>query len=206
MELEKIQQALRDSKLDGWLFYDFHNRDPIAYRVLGMDFGKFTSRRWFYFIPANGEPVRLAHKVEPTKLDSLPGRKELYLGWKELHQVLPQILRPAKKIAMQFSPLAAIPYVSTVDGGTIELVKSLGFEIASSADLVQTFEAVIDEAGYRSHLAAGEKMQMIKDQAFGKIGEFIKAGKPLTEYELQQWMERDGWARLNGIKSGTKKG
>ncbi|MBW1870557.1 MAG: M24 family metallopeptidase [Deltaproteobacteria bacterium] len=188
MELEKIQQALRDSKLDGWLFYDFHNRDPIAYRVLGIDFGKFTSRRWFYFIPAEGEPVRLAHKVEPTKLDRLPGRKEMYLGWKELHQVLPEILKPAKKIAMQFSPLAAIPYVSTVDGGTIELIKSLGFEIASSADLVQTFEAVIDEAGYRSHLAAGEKMQLIKDQAFAKIGEFIRAGKRLTEYELQQWM------------------
>jgi Xaa-Pro dipeptidase len=188
MDLTRIQKELSDAKLDGWLFYDFHNRDPIAYRVLGMDFGKFTSRRWFYFIPAKGDPVRLAHKVEPTKLDSLPGSKRTYLGWKELHQVLPEVLGGAKRIAMQYSPLAAIPYVSTVDGGTVELIKSLGFEVASSADLVQTFEAVIDDAGYRSHLAAGEKMQKIKDEAFAKIGEFVSEGKSLTEYELQQWM------------------
>jgi Xaa-Pro aminopeptidase len=188
MNLDKIQQALQDSGLDGWLFYDFHNRDPIAYRVLGMDFGKFTSRRWFYWIPAKGEPVRLAHKVESTKLDSLPGKKVMYLGWKELHKTLPEILSGAKKVAMQFSPLAAIPYVSTVDGGTVELVKSLGFEVVSSADLVQTFEAVIDAAGYQSHLDAGDKIQKIKDQAFARIGEFIKDGKSLSEYELQQWI------------------
>jgi Xaa-Pro aminopeptidase len=188
MNLERIQSELTAADLDGWLFYDFHNRDPIAYRVLGLDFGKFTSRRWFYFIPGQGQPIRLVHKVEPTKLDSLPGQKRLYLGWKELHQVLPEVLGGAKKVAMQFSPLAAIPYVSTVDAGTIELVRSLGVEVASSADLVQTFEAVIDEAGYQSHLQAGEKIQRIKDQAFERIGEFIKSGEQLTEYELQQWI------------------
>jgi len=188
MNLESIQSELQKSGLDGWLFYDFHNRDPIAYRVLGMDFGKFTSRRWFYFIPAKGEPVRLAHKVEPTKLDTLPGAKRTYLGWKELHAVLPEILGDAKKVAMQFSPLASIPYVSTIDGGTIDLVRSLGYEVVSSADLVQTFEAVIDEAGYRSHLEAGEKIQRIKDEAYAKIGDFIAEGKRLTEYELQQWI------------------
>jgi len=188
MELERIQKELDLAGLDGWLFYDFHNRDPIAYRVLGMDFGKFTSRRWFYFIPRQGQPVRLAHKVESTKLDALPGEKRTYLGWKELHQVLPEVLGGAKRVAMQFSPMAAIPYVSTIDAGTVELVRSLGVEVCSSADLVQTFEAVIDEAGYQSHLVAGEKIQKIKDQAFQMIGDFLKEGKPLSEYELQQWI------------------
>ncbi len=198
MEIEKIQQALRDAGLDGWLFYDFHNRDPIAYRVLGMDFGKFTSRRWFYFIPASGAPRRLVHRVEPRKLDSLPGEITMYLSWKELHQSLPVVLGDAKRIAMQFSPLAAIPYVSTVDGGTIDLVRGLGYEVVSSADLVQAFEAVIDEQGYRSHLEAGEKMQRIKDGAFEMIGEFVRDGKKLSEYDLQQWIvERYNQEGLN---------
>ncbi len=188
MDLNRIQSELAKAGLDGWLFYDFHNRDPIAYRVLGMDFGKFCSRRWWYWIPAEGEPVRLAHKVEPTKLDSLPGDKRLYLSWRELHASLGEILKGANKVAMQFSPEAAIPYVSTVDGGTVELVRSLGVEVVSSADLVQTFEAVIDEAGYQSHLAAGEKIQAIKDGAFARIQEFLAKGEELTEYALQRWI------------------
>ncbi len=188
MDLKRIQQELKSAALDGWLFYDFHNRDPIAYRVLGLDFGKFTSRRWWYWIPSTGEPVRLVHKVESTKLDTLPGEKRLYLGWRELHQALKEILAGKKKIAMQFSPQAAIPYVSTVDGGTVELIRGLGKDVHSSADLVQTFEAVIDEDGYRSHLAACEKIQAIKDQAFSRIGEFIRAGRRLSEYDLQQWI------------------
>ncbi len=188
MDLKRIQFELTRAGVDGWLFYDFHNRDPIAYKVLGLDFGKFTSRRWWYWIPSQGEPVRLVHKVEATKLDGLPGQKRLYLGWAELHDALASTLAKAKKIAMQYSPQAAIPYVSTVDGGTIDLISGLGVEVVSSADLVQTFEAVIDRAGYESHLAAGEKIQKIKDQAFERIGQFLQAGKRLTEYELQQWI------------------
>jgi Xaa-Pro dipeptidase len=188
MDIARIQAALREAKIDGWLFYDFHNRDSIAYRILGMDFGKFTSRRWFYFIPAEGEPQRLAHKVEPTKLDALPGKKRMYLGWKELQETLPEVLKGCKRVAMQYSPQAAIPYVSTVDAGTVELVRGLGVEVVSSADLVQAFEAVIDEDGYRSHLEAGEKIQRIKDGAFLRIGEFIRSDQPLTEYDLQQWI------------------
>ncbi len=188
MDLNRIQKELQEAELDGWLFYDFHNRDPIAYRVLGIDFGKFTSRRWFYFIPAQGEPVRLAHQVEPTKLDALPGKKETYLGWRELHQDLARILAGAKRVAMQYSPTGAIPYVSTVDGGTVDMIRSLGVEVVTSADLVQTFEAVIDDAGYQTHLKAGEKIQTIKDQAFTLIGDFVRTDKRLTEYDLQQWI------------------
>ncbi len=190
MELERIQKALAEAGMDGWLFFDFHNRDPIAYRVLGLNCGEFTSRRWFYWIPAKGEPVRLVHRVEPTKLDDLPGEKRLYLGWKELHETLPEVLGSAKKVAMQFSPLSAIPYVSTVDGGTVDLIRSMGVDVVSSGDLVQMFESTIDEEGFKSHLEAGEKIQHIKDDAFKRIGDFIRSGRKLTEFEMQQWMVR----------------
>jgi Xaa-Pro dipeptidase len=189
MDLKKIQQSLKAFKLDGWLFYDFHNRDPIAYRVLGLDFGKFTSRRWFYFIPVEGDPVGLVHRVEPRKLDSLPGKKVRYLSWETLHDSLKRILgSPPKKIAMQYSPMNHIPYVAMVDAGTVELVKHFGYEVVSSADLVQIFEAVIDEAGYNAHREASRLIYQIKDEAFAEIEKGLKTGKKITEYDIQQFI------------------
>ncbi|MCK4235508.1 MAG: M24 family metallopeptidase [Candidatus Krumholzibacteria bacterium] len=190
MNLEAIQKALKEKGMDGWLFYDFHNRDHLAYRVLGLDLNKMTSRRWFYFIPAEGEPVRLAHRVEKTKLDSLPGRKVLYHPWEELHRSLKDILGGPKVIAMQYSPLNNIPYVSIVDGGTVELIRSFGHEVVSSADLVQQFEAVIDEKGYQSHLKAGDIIQHIKNEAFTEIGKALGESRRLTEYELMRFILR----------------
>jgi len=183
-DIARIQNELRAAGMDGWLLYDFHNRDAIAYRVLGMDFGKFTSRRWFYWIPAQGDPVRLVSRVEPTRLDVLPGRKLSYLSWRELHARLKEVLGSCKKVAMQYSPTANIPYVSTVDGGTIDLVRSLGFEVVSSAGLVQIFESLLNEDAYQSHVQAGERIQRIKDQAFAHIGTELKAGRTLTQYEV----------------------
>ncbi|MDD3642855.1 MAG: M24 family metallopeptidase [Candidatus Krumholzibacteria bacterium] len=190
MDIKAIQDALTDKWIDGWLLYDFHNRDHLAYRILGLDFNKMTSRRWFYYIPAAGEPVRLAHRVEPSKLDSLPGRKVFYHRWEELHTRLGEILGEPKSIAMQYSPLCNIPYTSIVDGGTIELIRSLGHEVVSSADLVQLFEAIIDEKGYRSHLKAGEIIQRIKNEAFAEIGKAIAGGKKLTEYDVARFILR----------------
>lgn len=189
-DIARIQEEVRAAGADGWLLYDFHNRDAIAYHVLGLDYGKFTSRRWFYWIPASGEPVRLCHKVESTKLDRLPGAKRLYLSWRELHASLKEVLGPARKVAMQFSPLANIPYVSVVDGGTIDLVRSLGYEVVSSAGLVQTFQAVLDDAAYQSHVAAGEKVQRIKDEAFALVAAELGAGRALTQYDVQQFIVR----------------
>jgi len=189
-DIARIQKELRAAGADGWLLYDFHNRDQIAYHVLGLEFGKFTSRRWFYWIPTKGQPVRLCSKVESTKLDSLPGEKKLYLSWRELHASLKAILGPAKKVAMQFSPMANIPHVSIVDGGTVDLVRSLGYEVVSSAGLVQTFQAILDEAAYRSHVAAGERVQRIKNDAFALIGSELRAGHTLTQYDLQQFIVR----------------
>ncbi len=186
MNLSAIQQSLRKAGVDGWLFCDFHHRDLMAYRILGLDTAGFTSRRWFYFVPTDGEPVKLSHRVEPRKLDPLPGRQEFFLAWTELHEQLRAALGGPKRIAMQYSPLNAIPYVSVVDAGTVELVRSFGHEVVSSADLVQEFEAVIDDAGYRSHVEAGEWVQQVKDEAFAMMGDALRAGKKVTEFEVKE--------------------
>ncbi len=188
MDVNAIQEALKEQGVDGWLFYDFHNRDHLSYRILDMDFNKMTSRRWFYFIPAKGEPVRLVHRVESSKLDSLPGRKALYHPWEELHENLKEILGEPKTIAMQYSPFNNIPYVSIVDGGTLELIRSFGHEVVTSADLVQRFEAVIDEKGYQSHIKAGKAVHQIKNQAYAKIAEELNAGRKVTEYDIMKFI------------------
>jgi Xaa-Pro dipeptidase len=191
MDCSAIQDALKQAGLDGWLFCDFHNRDPISYRVLGLDYGKFTSRRWYYFIPVLGEPTALVHKVEPTKLDPLPGKKVFYLAWTELHRLIKETLGTSgRKIAMQYSPGNAVPAVSTVDAGTIELLRGFGYDIVSSADLVQQFEAKIDEAGYASHLEASELIYRIKDEAFAEIEKGLKSKRTVTEFDIQRFILR----------------
>ena len=181
MDVAAIQQALRKAAFDGWLFCDFHNRDLMAYKILGLDEKSHTSRRWFYFVPSEGQPIKLSHKVEAGKLDSLPGEQQHYLPYTELHEKLAAILAGSKQVAMQYSPMNNIPYVSVVDGGTIDLVRSLGYEVVSSAGLVQTFQAVLDEAAFESHVEAGNRVQRIKDEAFALMGEELKAGRTLTQ-------------------------
>jgi Xaa-Pro dipeptidase len=190
MDLERIQAALKDAGVDGWLLYDFHNRDVLAYRILGMDPDKFTSRRWFYLIPADGEPTKLVSKVEPTKLDELPGSKEFYLSWRELHAKVGDLLAATPKVAMNYSPLNNSPHVSMVDAGILDLVRKSDVEIVSAADLIQTFEALLDDAAYHSHLEAAEKVDQIRIQAFDEIGRRLRAGDAPTEYEIQQFIVR----------------
>ncbi|PIS30204.1 MAG: hypothetical protein COT43_02200 [Candidatus Marinimicrobia bacterium CG08_land_8_20_14_0_20_45_22] len=188
MDLEKIQSEICKQKIDGWLFYDFHNRDAMAYRILGLELNKLTSRRWYYFIPADGQPVRLVSSVEATKLDALPGEKMVYRSYEQQHALIRKMLRNSRRIAMQYSPTNNIPYISMVDAGTIELLRSFGVEIVTSANLVQTFEAIIDKEGYRLHRQAGEKVQRIKDEAFALIDRTIRAKEKITEYEVQQFI------------------
>ena len=188
MDLDRIQKAVSKKNIDGWLFYDFHHRDAMAYHILGLDISKFTTRRWFYFIPAKGDPIRVVSAVEAKKLDSLAGEKKIYRSWEELHNILREILGNVNQVAMQYSPENNIPYVSVVDAGTVELIRSFGVQIVSSADLVQTFEAVIDQVGYEAHLEAGEKVQKIKDEAFELIRKKVTEGEPITEYEAQQYI------------------
>ncbi|MEW5806636.1 MAG: M24 family metallopeptidase [Acidobacteriota bacterium] len=188
IDIKLVQQEIRKRGMDGWLFYDFHNRDAMAYRILGLEFNKFTSRRWYYLIPAQGEPRKLVSGVESSKLDPLQGQKIIYRSWREQHRLLKELLKGCTKIAMQYSPTNNIPYISMVDAGTIELIRSLGVEVVSSADLVQIFEAIIDEKGYQAHLQAGLKVQKIKDEAFDFIGHKIRRGERVTEYEVQQFI------------------
>ena len=191
MKLEKIkeiQTELRKAKIDGWLFTDFHNRDPINYRILELDYGKFTSRRWFYFIPAEGVPKKLVHKVEASKLESLPGEKYTYLSYQQQREMLKLILGTVKTIAMNYSPFNYIPYVSNLEAGLKELIEDCGYKIVSAANLIQRFEAVIDQNGYLLHKKAAELIAKIKDQAFEEIKRAIKEGRKLTESQLQHFI------------------
>jgi Xaa-Pro aminopeptidase len=196
VNIPEIQSELRASKIDGWLFYDHHHRDPIAAHVLGLTNGLVT-RRWFYFVPAKGEPRKLVHRIEQGSLDVVPGKKFVYSGWEELHKLLPKLLSGSKKIAMQYSPENNIPYIGLVDAGTIELVRKLKKKIISSADLVQRFEASWTPEQLESHLAAGKIIDRVTREAFTRAAAAVRDGKPLTEYELQQWMV--GQFRENGV-------
>jgi len=189
-DIARIQQEIKAVGADGWLFYDFRNRDQIAYQILGLDFGKFTTRRWFYYIPASGEPVRVVSAVEAGKLDPLPGRKIIFRSWRDLHDGLKNALGGARKVAMQYSPMGNIPYVSIVDAGTVELLRSFGYEIVSSALLVQTFQAVLSDEALATHVEAGRRVQKIKDEAFARIGSELRAGRTITPYDVQQFIAR----------------
>jgi Xaa-Pro aminopeptidase len=186
-DINAIQKALRSQKLDGWLFYDILHRDPIAYRVLGLDHA-LAKRRWFYMIPAKGAPRKLVHRVEPGALDSLPGEKILYAAADELARNLKRLVGRAKKVAMQYSPKNLIPYISLVDAGTVELIRAQGCKVVSSADLVQQFEAAWTPEQLESHRAAGKAIDRITRAAFDEAAQRARAGKSFTEYDLQQWM------------------
>jgi Xaa-Pro dipeptidase len=187
VDIPEIQKDLRAAKLDGWLFYDFRGRDPIAHRILDLPAGMRT-RRWYYFVPAKGTPKKLVHKIEAAALASLPGDTLYYAGQKELRDNLKKALGKSKKVAMQYSPKNAIPYVAMVDAGTVELVKSLGPKVLTSADLVQKYEACWSKKQLESHMAAARAIDVIVKEAFAHAASCIKAKKPLTEYDLQQFI------------------
>jgi Xaa-Pro dipeptidase len=186
MNLPAIQAALRERNLDAWLFYDHHHRDPIAYRVLGVPASLMVTRRWFYLVPASGEPVKLVHKIEAGHLDTLPGSKLTYAGWQELFAKIKTMLAPHRDIAMQYSPNNSVFTVSLVDAGTIEIVRGLGKNVVSSADLVALFEGTFTEEQIQSHFSARDAIDTITAAAFQEIGRRARNGGT-TEYAIQQW-------------------
>src|SRR5579859_1235274 len=187
MNLDRLQSALRERKFDAWLFYDHHHRDPIAYRVLGLREDVMVTRRWFYLVPAQGEPQKLVHRIEAGHLDSLPGAKRSYSSWQELQQNLKEMVTPYPNLAMQYSPQNAIPYVGLVDAGTVELVRSFGVNVLSSGDLVSQFEAVLSEEQIASHYVARDAIDRITAEAFKVIGERVRNGGT-HEFEMAQWI------------------
>ena len=186
-QLHEIQSDLRAAKLDGWLFYDFRGRDPIGHRILDLPNGMRT-RRWFYFIPAKGTPKKLVHRIETESLATLPGDTLYYAAQTELRSNLKKMFGRAKTVAMQYSPKNAIPYVAMVDAGTVELVKSCGVKVATSADLVQKYEACWTPGQLQSHLVAGKEVDRIVREAFSLAAKGVREKGPLTEVALQKWI------------------
>ena len=195
MNLESIQSELRKQNLDGWLFFDHHLRDPLSYRVLGLHVTKGPTRRWYYMIPAHGEPKGMVHRIERDQLASLPGHKIAYSRWTEQIGALGTLTAGMKHVAMQYSPMCAVPYVSMVDAGTIELVRSLGIDVVSSAELIQIFEARWPAEALESHLEAGRRVDRVRAAAFDLIRERTRNGAPLQEVEVQKFV-RDGFAKV----------
>jgi len=206
MNLETVQAAICEAGFDGWLFYDHHHRDPIAGRILGLDETAHITRRWYYYVPAAGEPRKLVHRIEQGRLDSLPGSKAHYSSWQELAAGLEAMLFDARRIAMQYSPNNAIMYVSMVDAGTVEFLRGLGKEIVSSADLVSQFEAVLNEEQVASHGAAQMAIDTVLAEGWREMGRRLRPspGSPCTytEFDHVQWlseaMRREGLVWENG--------
>lgn len=200
LPIPAVQRALKTDGLDGWLLYDFHGSNPIATRLTDLaNSTKLATRRWYYLVPAEGQPRGLVHAIERHNLDGLPGDKRPYSGREQLEAGLKELLRGMKRVAMEYSPGNAIPYVSRVDAGTVEAVRQLGVEVVSSGDLVQRFEAVWSDEALATHRAASERLYRIKDRAFALLGD--RAGRGLSEFEVQQAML--GWFAEEGLISDS---
>jgi Xaa-Pro dipeptidase len=185
-DLSAIQSAIRQQGLDGWLLYDFRGLNVLARRILGFREGVFLSRRWFYFVPAHGEPRKLVHRIEPHALDLVPGPSQIYLRWQELEAGVAALVKGARKIAMEYVARNANPYISRVDGGTIELVKTCGVEIVPSGDLIQLFEACWDDEQWAMHLEAAKHTRSAYDAAFAFIAENVRTKGQVMETGLQK--------------------
>jgi Xaa-Pro aminopeptidase len=203
LNISDVQQALKADGIDAWLLYDFRGLNPIAVDVTGAgrQGGHLATRRWFYLIPASGEPRGLVHAIEKNTLAHLPGSSERYAGRSELEAGLRKLLAGVGKVAMEYSPGCAIPYVARVDAGTIELVRQSGATVVSSGDLVQRFSSVWDAAAIATHRTASEKLYRIKDRAFDAVARRLGERVPTSEYDIQQLMT--GWFEEEGLVSDS---
>ena len=198
LDIGAVQKALKAEHLDAWLLYDFQGSNPVSYRLAGMGgAGHLATRRWFYLIPQSGEPKALVHAIERHNLDHMPGSKIVYAGRAELQSGLTKLVGGLTRIAMEYSRNNAIPYVSRVDAGTVELIKSIGPDVVSSGDLIQQFEARWSDTQIATHRVASEKLYRIKDQAFEEIARRLRDKVTTTEYDIQQTMV--GWFTEEGL-------
>ena len=208
MDMVGVQAALQAAGLDGWLFYDHHMRDPLAYRILGLGAPPLVSRRWWYFIPAQGMPQKLVHRIESGRLDALPGTKCEYSTWQQMEAGVERMLAGATNLAMQYSPRNAVMYLGLVDAGTIEMLRGMGKTIVSSADLVSRFEAVLTPAQVASHGVAQRAIDVILAEAWLELGRRVRSGGTdefaMVQY-LQQAMQQQGleWEHGPNVSAGA---
>jgi Xaa-Pro aminopeptidase len=188
VNLQAIQEILASLELDGWLLYDFRGANPVARRIAGLGDDRFATRRWFGLVPAAGEPVWLHHAIEAHLFVHLPGRRVPFVGYRELQERLRDLLKGVRKVAMEYVPGGAIPYVSRVDAGTIELVRAAGPQVVSSADLVQHFEARWSDEGLASHRRAARGLKEVLKATFDEVAAAVRGGRPLTEHSVQRFM------------------
>jgi Xaa-Pro dipeptidase len=188
MDIGAVQVALREREIDGWLLYDFHGSNPIARRLVGVAGEGMTTRRWFYFVPQSGAPQGLVHAIEPQALSDAPGERIVYTSWRDLELGLQRLLQGRQRVAMEYSPGGAIPYVSRVDAGTIELVRRSGVEVVSSANLIQVFEARWSARQKALHDQAARLVLATKDDAFSLVARQLRSGAPVRESELQAFV------------------
>ena len=186
--ISAIQATLKNYNIDGWLLYNFRQSNVFASKLLELPPHLTQMRRYFYFIPAQGTPQKLVHGIEQYNLDHLPGNKTVYVSWQSLRDGLKKALSGVTSVAMEYSPNNAIPYVSKVDAGTVELIRSFGVEVVSSADIVQYFEARWTDEQRADQFETSKVLRKTVDVAFGFIGERLRAGQKVTEYDVQQRM------------------
>ena len=184
-DLSSIQRSLKEFGLDGWLLYDFRGSNVLARRVLDLEARPPGSRRFFYMIPAEGEPKKLVHAIETRTLDHLPGSRTIYLAWQELEAALGELIDQKKRIAMEYAADLTNPYVSKVDAGTVEFLRGLGVEIVSSGDLIQLFEATWDEQQWKQHQQAEKVTTAAFDLAWKLIAARTRDGGSIRETEVQ---------------------
>ncbi len=186
-DLTAVQGLLAVQRLDGWLLYDRDGQNSIAVRLVKPD-GR-PQRPWFYMIPAKGEPLALVHNSEVRNFESLPGKKLTYLGYRDLDKQLKAMLKGVKSVAIEYSPKAAVPNVSRVDAGTVELIKGAGVQVRSSETLVQYTKAIWGDAGRTAHYVAVHHVVEMRKEALALIVKRIQSRQPVTEYEVQQQIE-----------------
>jgi Xaa-Pro aminopeptidase len=188
IDVAAVQGLLAVQRLDGWLLYDYQGQNPIAAELVAPR--GLQTRRWFYFVPARGQPVALVHKVEASNFERVPGRKIEYAGWRELDRGLAELLRGSRRIAMEHSPRGALPALSRVDAGALERVRAQGVEVVSSAELVQYTKSIWGEAGRASHHVAVHHLVALREDALAFVAQRVRAGKRVTEHDVQQRIAR----------------
>lgn len=187
-KIEQIQGRLNEEGADGWLLYDNHGSNRFARELLGISPHLVITRRFFYWIPKEGEPIKILHRIESESLNALPGRRKLYLSWTELESVLKEVLGKAERILMEYSPRNANPNISVVDAGTLEVIKGFGIEVSSSADLLQYYTSVLDEKQIASHLEASLVLETSFSRAWDLIADSLREGRRITEYDVQKFI------------------